>query len=291
LLLLVVGAGAWTLAGRALRPVEAIRREVEAIGAEDLHRRVPEPPTGDEIERLARTMNTMLTRLDDSAERQRQFVADASHELRSPLAGIRAQLEVSLAYPDRGDRHAIDEEMLSDAVRLQRLVDDLLLLSRLEASNSGQPARQPVDLDAIVFREIRRLQARSAIRTDARHVSGAQVVGDPDELTSVVRNLLENAARHAESEITVALHEDDHDAVLSITDDGPGIPSESFDQIFERFARLDEGRQRDAGGSGLGLAIVHSIVSAHGGRIEVRNVPGARFTVTLPLTPVRPATN
>ncbi len=279
-LFLLIGVTTWVLTGRALRPVESIRSEVEAIGAQDLHRRVPEPDTGDEIERLAHTMNGMLTRLEESNDRQRRFVADASHELRSPLAGIRAQLEVSLAYPDRGDRHQIDQDMLADTVRLQRLVEDLLILSKMD-EHAREDRRIPVDLDAIALREARRLRSHTAHRVDTTAVSGAQVVGDPDQLTQVVRNLLDNAARHATSTITVTLAETDPGACLTVADDGPGIAPEDQEQIFERFARLDDARVRDTGGAGLGLAISRAIVVAHGGSITVENTPGARFTVTL----------
>jgi signal transduction histidine kinase len=282
LMLAVVGLVAWFLTGRALRPVEAIRKEVEVIGAGDLHRRVPEPATGDEIERLAHTMNGMLTRLDAASEKQRRFVADASHELRSPLTGIRAQLEVSIGYPGRGDRAAIDREMLVDTIRLQRLVDDLLVLSTADNGNGPKARRVPVDLDAIVLREARRVRARTPHRVETQKVSGAQVVGDPDQLTRVVRNLFDNAARHATSTITVTLAETEAGAEMTVADDGPGIPVADRDRIFERFARLDDARARDNGGAGLGLAITHAIVTAHGGSITIDNVPGACFTVTLP---------
>jgi signal transduction histidine kinase len=282
MLVVVVGTAVWILTGRALRPVERIRKEVEAIRAQDLHRRVPEPTTGDEIERLARTMNAMLARLEAANESQRRFVADASHELRSPLASIRAQLEVSLAYPDRGDRTAIDQEMLTDTIRLQRLVDDLLVLSRADTTNGSATRHVPVDLDDIVLREARRLRATTSHRVDTTGVSGAQVVGDPDQLARVVRNLLDNAARHATSSIWVTLTEMDPGTRMTVTDDGPGIPPGQEKEIFRRFTRLDDARVRDHGGSGLGLAITHAIVEAHGGTISVENAPGASFCVTLP---------
>jgi signal transduction histidine kinase len=284
LLLLVMAAVTWVLTGRALRPVEMIRSEVEVIGAEDLHRRVPEPSTGDEIQRLAHTMNRMLARLEGANDRQRRFVADASHELRSPLAAIRAQLEVSLAYPDQGDRRQIEGEMLADTLRLQRLVDDLLALSKLEADDGGRRF-VPVDLDVIVLREARRLRTHTGADVDTAGVSGAQISGDEDQLTQVVRNLLDNAGRHASSSIRIALVETSGDARLTVADDGPGIGPDDRERIFERFARLDGGRERDAGGAGLGLAIARAIVVAHGGRIEVDDGPGASFTITLPLAP------
>lgn len=282
-LLLVVGGTTWVVSGRALQPVEAIRQEVEAIGAEDLHRRVPAPDTADEIGRLARTMNAMLVRLDDATERQRRFVADASHELRSPLTGIRARLEVDLAYPEGADWRATERDVLEDAVRLQHLVDDLLALAASDAAASDRSARAPVDLDEIVLSEARRLRSRSEHRIDTAGVSGAQLPGAPDALARAARNLLDNAARHARSTVTITLRESATAVTLTVTDDGPGIPPEERARIFERFARLDDGRARDVGGTGLGLAITHDIVVSHGGTIEVDNAPGARFTVSFPL--------
>jgi signal transduction histidine kinase len=282
-LLLIVGGTTWVVSGRALRPVEAIRQEVEAIGAEDLHRRVPEPDTEDEVGRLARTMNAMLVRLDDATERQRRFVADASHELRSPLTGIRARLEVDLAYPDGADWRSTEQDVLEDAIRLQHLVDDLLALAASDAVASEVSARVPVDLDEIVLSEARRLRSRTAHRIDTASVSGAQLPGAPDALARAVRNLLDNAARHARSTVTITLTESDTAVTLTVADDGPGIPFDQQARIFERFTRLDDGRARDAGGTGLGLAITHDVVVAHGGTIEVDNAPGARFTVSFPL--------
>jgi signal transduction histidine kinase len=281
LLLAVVGVTTWVVAGRALRPVEDIRREVEAISAHALDRRVPEPRTTDEVGRLARTMNAMLGRLEDAHTRQRQFIADASHELRSPLAGMRARLEVDLAHPETVDWTATEAELLEDAIRLQRLVDDLLVLARSDGALAPS-SPIPVDLDEIVLSEARQLRARTAIAVDTSAVSGAQVFGVPDDLARAVRNLIDNAARHARSKVTIALSESDSAVVLTVTDDGSGIPPGVGDRIFERFTRLDDARVRDAGGAGLGLAIVHEVVTAHGGAIAVENTPGARFSVRLP---------
>jgi len=282
-LLLFVAGTTWVVSGRALRPVEAIRQQVEVIGAEDLHQRVPEPNRVDEIGRLARTMNAMLDRLDDANERQRRFIADASHEIRSPLTGIRARLEVDLAHPSGADWQATEQDVLDDAIRLQHLVDDLLVLAASDASSSGVSAREPIDLDEIVMTEARRLRSRSSHRIDTAGVSGAQFLGDADALTRAVRNLLDNAARHAQSKVTITLTESDTTVTLIVADDGPGIPPDQRLRIFERFARLDDGRARDLGGTGLGLAITHDVVVSHGGRIDVDNAPGARFTVSFPL--------
>jgi signal transduction histidine kinase len=281
-LLTLMGITTWVVTGRALRPVEAMRREVEVIGAEDLHRRVPEPETEDEIGRLAITMNAMLARLEDATERQRRFVADASHELRSPLTGIRTQLEVDLEHPELADWQATERDVLADAIRMQRLVDDLLAIAVADASAFDATLRVPVDLDEIVLSEARRLHTRTPLAVDTRAVSGAQVEGNADQLLRVVRNLLDNAGRHARSQVVVSLQETATEVVLRVADDGPGIPDADRERVFERFARLDDARGRDGGGAGLGLAIVHDVVLAHGGSIAVENCPGAAFTVVLP---------
>jgi signal transduction histidine kinase len=285
-LLAIVGVTTWIVSGRALRPVEAMRREVEEIGAEDLHRRVSAPGTEDEIGRLAHTMNAMLGRLEDATERQRRFVADASHELRSPLTGIRAQLEVDLAHPEHADWQATEQEVLDDAIRLQRLVEDLLTLATADASALNASYRESVDLDEIVLTEARRLRSHTPHRIDTSAVSGAQLTANADQLVRAVRNLLDNAARHATSTVTVSLRESDDAAILSVTDDGPGVPPDQRERIFERFTRLDGARTRDRGGTGLGLAITQEVVAVHGGTITIDATAGggARFTVSLPLT-------
>jgi signal transduction histidine kinase len=284
-LLTLMGIVTWVVTGRALRPVEAIRREVEVIGAGDLHRRVPEPTNEDEIGRLARTMNAMLGRLEDATDRQRRFVADASHELRSPLTGMRAQLEVDLEHPELADWQATERDVLADAIRMQRLVDDLLAIAVVDDSALDETHRAPVDLDEIVLAEARRLHTNTALSVDTRAVSGAQVDGNADQLLRVVRNLLDNAARHARSEVVLSLAESSTDVTLRVVDDGPGIPDADRERVFERFARLDDarGRDGDGGGAGLGLAIVHDVVVAHGGSVAVENAPGAAFTVVLPV--------
>ncbi len=243
-LLTLMGVLTWIVTGRALRPVESMRQEVEVIGAEDLHRRVPEPATGDEIGRLARTMNAMLGRLEDATDRQRRFVADASHELRSPLTGIRAQLEVDLEHPELADWQTTEREVLADAIRMQRLVDDLLAIAVVDASELDAAHRAPVDLDEIVLAESRRLHTSSALAVDTHAVSGAQVDGNADQLLRVVRNLLDNAAQHARSEVVVSLVESSTEVTLRVVDDGPGIPEADRERVFERFAKLDDARGR-----------------------------------------------
>ena len=283
LLLVVVGFVTWTVAGRVLAPVDAIRREVEAISVKELHRRVPDPPGGDEIARLASTMNSMLERLERSAVRERRFVSDASHELRSPVAAIRQHAEVALSHPDRTTMGELAETVLEEDVRLQRIVEDLLLLTRVD-EGTLQLRRLPVDLDDLMFEEAARLRAATALRIDSAGVSAGRVVGDRGRLERLVRNLTDNAARHAASEIRLALRADDGRVVLEVDDDGPGVPAEQRTAVFERFTRLDDARDRQHGGAGLGLAIVAEIAAAHGGSASVVDAPsgGARFLVMLP---------
>ena len=284
LMVSLVAGVTWFFVGRALSPVEAMRAEVAGITSEDLHRRVPEPETDDEIHRLAHTMNGMLERLEAAQRRQQRFVADASHELRSPLTNIRAQLEVDLARPDSSQPLLTEQAVLEETIRLERLVDDLMHLARGDVA--GTIRSEPVDLDDIVFREIERVRAQEGPAIDSSLISGAQLDGDRDQLTRAVRNLLENAVRHAESRVTVALAEHDGagQLTLSIEDDGPGIAAEAREHVFERFARLSDSRSRAGGGVGLGLAITRDIVSRHHGEIFVDPAyeAGARFVVRLP---------
>lgn len=282
-LVLMVAVLIWILGGRALHPVEAIRAEVADISGHDLHRRVPEPATRDEVAHLAKTMNQMLDRLESSADSQRRFVADASHELRSPLSAIQAMLEVAMHHPDAAPWPSVAADALDETRRLRRLIDDLLLLAR--ASETGVPGRsEEVDLDEIVMREARASRAESPVAIDLHKVSAGRVLGDGDQLTRVVRNLMDNARRHATGRVAVDLSTSSGSVVLAVEDDGPGIPPDERDRIFERFARLDEDRNQESGGTGLGLAIVKEIITAHGGAILARNGPtgGARFKVRLP---------
>jgi signal transduction histidine kinase len=276
----------WTLVGRTLRPVEAIRAEVADMSGTDLRRRVPQPGGDDEIARLARTMNAMLDRVQDATGRQQRFVADASHELRSPLTRIRSELEVDLAHPGTADLTVTHRDVLDETIALQRLVEDLLHLARSDAG-AYSARREPVDLDDIVLRDAARLRAEGSVKVDVAAVSGAQVHGDPGQLARVVRNLTDNAARHARTTVTLALAEHDHTAVLSVADDGPGIPTEQRQQVFERFTRLDGARTAATGGAGLGLAITRDIVQRHHGTITIdpNHHPGSRLIVTLPTAP------
>jgi signal transduction histidine kinase len=289
LLLLLVAGVTWLVVGRALGPVEAIRVEVDTITARNHDRRVAVPASGDEIARLAKTMNAMLDRLSAASSRQRRFVADASHELRSPLSSIRTQLEVELAHPEGADWPQTGRELLRDTMRLQRLVDDLLSLSQ---ADNPDPMHQVsvVDIDDVVLREVRRLRQRGAVDVDATEVTAVQAIVDPDGIGRVVRNLLDNAERHARSRVMVSLIEIGAPGPvewieIAVIDDGPGIPPDERSRVFERFTRLDEARDRDTGGTGLGLPIARQIAEAHGGSLFVAEVDpghGTRLVLRLP---------
>jgi signal transduction histidine kinase len=285
LLLGVVAVTAWILAGRALAPVEAIRSQVAEISTRALDKRLPDLGGRDEIARLATTMNEMLARLDASVRRQRQFVADASHELRSPLAAALAELDVDLAHPEAAEWTATAQGVRAELERMGRLVEDLLVMARADETPL-QRRRRPVDLADVVLSGCAHLRANAKVLVDDDGVDAVQVLGDHDQLRRMVANLLTNAARHARTRITVTLTEGQAGAELIVADDGPGIPADQRKQIFERFARLDEARARDAGGTGLGLAIAKQIVDAHHGDIGVTDAsPGAHFAVVLPTTP------
>lgn len=279
-LALAAGAVTWLIAGQALAPVATMTRRVRELSATNLDARVPVPPSNDEIALLARTMNDMLDRLERASMKERQFVSDASHELRSPVASIRTQLETALRYPDDVDWPDVARVVLAEDERLEHLVGNLLAMARLEEGRLGP--RGDVDLDELVMAQAPRL--RDLVELDLSAVSAGRVWGNGDELTSVVRNLLDNAARHARGRAAVSVSEQGPWVLLTVADDGAGVPAEQREQVFERFARLQEGRSRDSGGTGLGLALTRRIVEHHGGRIHVEDGPlgGARFVVSLP---------
>jgi signal transduction histidine kinase len=280
IVVLLLAALTWTLVGRTLRPVESIRAEVDAIGGGELHRRVPVPPTDDEIGRLARTMNAMLDRVERAAQRQERFVADASHELRSPLARMRAEVEVDLTHPATADMEATHRSVLEETAGLQALVDDLLLLAR---SDAGTPPvrRDEVAIDEIVRRQAARHQD-DAVPIELSNVTAGRTLGDHTALDRAVGNLLDNAVRHATSQVQVAVTSDSRGVELTVADDGPGVPAADQSRVFDRFAQVDEARHD--GGTGLGLAIVEDIVRRHGGSVTLDpdHHPGARFVVRLP---------
>ncbi|WP_258059999.1 MULTISPECIES: cell wall metabolism sensor histidine kinase WalK [unclassified Rathayibacter] len=283
LLIALVAVVCAVVVGRALRPVERMRDEAEAVTSSALDRRIAAPGSGDEVDRLAHTLNRMLDRLQSGQERQRRFVSDASHELRSPVAALRQTAEVALAHPDRLDSARLARTVAEESVRLGGLIEGLLLLARADEARLAVAAA-PVDLDDLALGEVRRLRDSGA-RVDASGISPVQAVADEALLSRALRNLVDNAVRHRSSQLALSTRIDGAEAVLAVDDDGPGIPAAERERVLERFVRLDEGRARDAGGSGLGLAIVAGIARAHGGRVVVDDsaLGGARVEVRVPL--------
>lgn len=301
--LVVIGVVTWSVVGRALRPVETIRSEVDQITSSDLGRRVPVPSSGDEVTRLAVTMNRMLDRVQAAAEQQQQLVADVSHEVRSPIASLRTQLEVAMAHPGLTDWPELANDLLADTDRLQDLAADLLLLARLEAG--AQVSSEPVDLGELV-REVVAQTAGARVPVDLPATKRVVVSGNRSQLARVVGNLLDNAQRHAATSVRVTVttgHDDDGDrpghagrelprgasptayGLIQVCNDGAPIAHHDRERIFERFVRLDDARARDTGGSGLGLSIARQVARAHGGDLRLGDGEGADrtcFVLTVP---------
>lgn len=278
-------AACWLVVGSALRPVEALRQGADEITGAGAEHRLPVPPGADEVHRLAVTLNGMIDRLESSSARQRAFVADAAHELRSPLAAVRTQVEVAIAHPAAAPWDETAVGVLEDVARMTRLVDDLLLLARLDDAPLPGSAHRPVtDLGAVVAGVVGAAGSSGARVPVTCDVGGdVRVAADPDGLRRIVTNLVDNAVRHAGSAVEVAACRRGDDVQVSVTDDGAGIPEELRERVFERFARLDDARSRDAGGSGLGLAIARDLAVAFGGSAEVGPAEhGTRMLVRLP---------
>ncbi len=278
LLVLAAGLLAWRIVGAALRPVEALRRDVDELAGTG--GRVGVPDTGDEIHDLAVTMNELLERTDAHQAEQRRFIADASHELKSPVANLRVVVETSPALAAVPDEQAV---LVGETERLQGLIDDLLFLARTEAGHGA--ARVSVALDDLVFDVVERVQPReSDLAIDVGGVEPTIVHGRAPALARVVANLVDNAVRHADRRIAVQVRAEDGRAVLAVGDDGAGIPVADRERVFERFTRLDDARTRGGGGSGLGLAIVRRIAEDHGGSVSIdrSSLGGAEVTVELP---------
>ncbi|MGC5022612.1 sensor histidine kinase [Micromonospora sp. DT47] len=315
LLVAVLAAVAWRVVGATLRPVESLRSGAAEITGRGADARLPVPASRDEIHRLAVTLNDMLDRLDAARARQRAFLADAAHELRSPLANMRTELEVAQRLADRTDWPAVATDLLTDTERLGRLVNDLLLLARLDEQPVARAGRagEPVELGGLLA-EVAGWYPSPPVQLTPPP-GPVWTVGDPDELRRVLANLVDNAVRHARSRVVLAVHPDDGtpwprpgavDAgtpraaagtadrpgdgtatpayhLVTVTDDGPGIPAADRERVFDRFTRLDEGRARDAGGAGLGLAIVRELVRRAGGTVELADAgPGLTVRLRLP---------
>ncbi|MFF9396796.1 sensor histidine kinase [Streptomyces griseoluteus] len=285
-LTLLIAGSTWFAVGRVLRPVETIRAEFAELSAHHLDRRVPVPRSGNEIARLAMTMNITLDRLQTAVEQQRQFTADASHELRTPLACLRTELELALNRPSSANWPQVVRDAHEDTMRLQELTENLLLLARLDADDATQKTYVAMDLTDVVREETARRRSARGLTLDVHTELGPIIVqGHRALLARVIGNLLDNAERHANSTIAVRLTHDTHraEAVLDVLDDGPGIPPEDHHRIFERLTRLDDARARDAGGAGLGLAIAHRVTTIHQGTLGITPSPrGAHFTLRLP---------
>ncbi|GAA1309363.1 hypothetical protein Psi02_26400 [Planotetraspora silvatica] len=287
-LVMVATWAIWTITGRLLSPIEAIRRELSTITADDLGRRVPEPRGMTEVARLATTINGTLDRLEEAGgraeralTRQHRFAGDASHELRTPLAGLRVLLEEARLHPGQAEGHLVIRDALSAVDRLQAITTDLLLLARADA---GTPAEhEPIDLSGLVEEETSRRLDRFPVRL--RLEPGVTVHASRIQMARVLTNLLDNAQRHAAHAVQVEVRRDARFAELSVSDDGTGVPEAERERIFERFTRLDAARSRDRGGTGLGLAIAREVADAHQGSLTARESPqgGARFVLRIPI--------
>ncbi|MER5697965.1 sensor histidine kinase [Streptomyces mirabilis] len=285
LLTLLIACLTWYAMGRALRPVEEIRAEFAEITAHSLQNRVPVPDSGDEVASLAQTMNGTLDQLQRAVARLRTFTSDASHELRGPLTTLRTRLELALARRDGAEWTAVGDESLRDAMRLEEIVADLLLLARLDAR---QPLKlQPLHVDELLRRTVAEHYPREPVVLATHSGSHEAVLGSPTALTRLLTNLLDNALRHAHSTVTLDVRSAGRELIVEVVDDGPGIPESDREKVFDRFMRLDNARTPHKGGSGLGLAIARDIATAHGGILTAQrpraDVPGARMVLTLPL--------
>ncbi|WP_308249849.1 sensor histidine kinase [Sphaerisporangium fuscum] len=279
--------GAYRLLSRALNPVNAIRAELDEINASCPDRRVPVPPARDEIQELAESVNHTLDRLQAAMEQQRQFASDASHDLRSPITAMRAEVEDALLAPEETNISVMGDSLLESLDRLQAIVSDLLIVARLDAGTPGE--RERVDLSALINSELNRRHSRLTIKRDLQ--PGVVVMGDRLRLARLFTNLMDNAERHAEQSISVTVRSEPPNRrfrtgviVLEVQDDGPGIEPDKREAVFQRFTRLDAARSKDAGGTGLGLPIARQIAQATGGTLTIEpSDKGARFVLCLPL--------
>ncbi|MEU6409746.1 HAMP domain-containing sensor histidine kinase [Microbispora sp. NPDC046933] len=270
----------WSLVGRTLRPVEAIRARMSQISVSDLSLRVPEPACDDEIGRLARTANETLSRLEEAVEQQRHFASVVSHELKTPVTGLQTQLEEAVLYPDDVDQGKVIQAGLATTERLRALIDNILIFARIRTVAPDPP--EPVDLGALVQEELITTTRPVPVHTHVK--SGVTVLGNPVQLAEVLNNLVVNAQRHTATGVEVSAERKDGQAVVTVSDDGDGIAPEDRERVFQPFMRLDGGQRRDPTGSGLGLAISRAIVAAHDGTLEIEDSPrGARFVLRLPL--------
>lgn len=285
LAVLLLGAVVWVLVGRALGRLDRIRAEVDAIGPQQLDRRLVVTGPRDEVRRLAATMNRMLDRVESAVTRQRQLVADVSHDLQSPLATQRLSLEVALREPGAVDADELRSGVLGPAQAMERLVDDLLVLAA--ADEHAPAAMSSVDLDSLVLEEAERARGHSRVSIDTARVSAGPIRANPSEIRRAVRNLIDNAVAYASSGVELAVVTTGHEVVLDVLDDGPGIPAGERERIFDRFHRGDRSRSAGVSGSGLGLSIARTAAERAGGRLDlVEGSEGAHFRMVLPVLPL-----
>lgn len=275
----------WLVLGRALARLDKVRAEVDALGHDQLDRRLQDDGHRDEVGRLVATMNRMLSRVDTSVQRQRRFVADASHDLQGPLTAQRLSLELALASPEAADKDVLRDDVLGATGQMERLVGDLLVLASVDEGVRAHVVA--VDLEEIVLEEAMRSASAGAVLIDTSHVSAGPVQGNPGELRRIVRNLLDNAVRHARSRVELRVYEADGRVRMEVADDGPGVPETERELIFQRFQRGDPARTRGAAGTGLGLAIARSLAERADGTVELVSVDGegsgAVFRLSLPV--------
>ncbi|GAA1018034.1 hypothetical protein Aple_068900 [Acrocarpospora pleiomorpha] len=278
LLVGLIGWTSWTRMGQTLRPVAAVRTQLAQITVSDLSLRVPVPDGHDEIAMLVRTANQTLDRLDEAVTQQRRFASTTAHELRNPIAALRAELEDTLAHPDEVDQLGTVRSALSVTDRLEAIVGDLLVLAHLQADDPAP--RERLDLGALVTQEATHTEG---MPVTVRAEPGVWACGSRIQLIRVLGNLVANARRHAETGVEVSVTSAGGRAVVAVCDDGAGIAPADRARVFERFVRLADGRRRDSCGSGLGLSISRDIAHNHGGTLEIEDSPrGARFVLRLP---------
>lgn len=287
ILLVIVGATVWFAVGRALRPVEDIRKRAVQIRA-DFTQRIPLPASDDEIGRLARTVNEMLDRLSAAAGLERRFVGDASHELRSPLAAIRSQVDVALEHPESVEALTVLRTIQLQTEDMTQLLEDLLFLARVSENSPG--ALLPlIDLDEILVQEVRRLQRTTDLTISVAHLDAVRMHGASRDLARMIANIGDNASNYARREITLGLVSRETGVDIVVTDDGSGIAAADRIRIFDRFTRLDDSRSRSGihTGTGLGLAIAQQIAEKHQGSISARSRDdegeGTVIVISLPI--------
>jgi signal transduction histidine kinase len=283
LLVAAAAIGAYRTVRKALNPVDDVVHELAEITATDLGCRVPVPGHHDEMRELAETVNQTLDRLEAAVEKQRRFASDASHDLRTPMTAMRVQVEEAQLHPAEADWPQVAVALEAGFDLLEAIVTDLLALARLDSSVT--PAKERVDLGELVTSELRRRPDQRRIVTNLQPGQpGVVITGDRLQLSRLLTNLVDNAERHAASTVTVSVRREGDAAVLEVNDDGPGIPPEHRDVVFDRFIRLDTARNKETKGTGLGLPIARGIAAQHGGTLTIEDSEqGARFVVRIPI--------